>query len=152
MWLPNTIAGQTVYLDANILIYGFETQTSPLQLSLTLGAVLRLFQEERAWARTSALTRAEVMVRPLRDSNAELLQLYQELLSGNAFLAVDAISGAMIDQAARLRARLGLRLADALHVASAMESGCDAFLTADRQLAVCGNDIEVLLLADLTSW
>ncbi|EXI69374.1 MAG: hypothetical protein AW08_00585 [Candidatus Accumulibacter adjunctus] len=91
------------------------------------------------------------MVRPLRDGNAALLQLYQELLYGNAFLAVDAISGAMIDQAARLRARLGLRLADALHVASAMESGCDAFLTADRQLAVCGNDIEVLLLADLTS-
>lgn len=30
MWLPNTITGQTVYLDANVLIYGFETETSPI--------------------------------------------------------------------------------------------------------------------------
>jgi predicted Fe-S protein YdhL (DUF1289 family) len=44
----------------HILIYGFETDVAAT--TFTLGAV-RLFQEERAWARTSALTRAEVMVR-----------------------------------------------------------------------------------------
>ena len=55
MWLPDTIAGQTVYLDANVLIYGFETQASPLQLSLTLGAVLRACFRKRGPWRAPAL-------------------------------------------------------------------------------------------------
>jgi predicted nucleic acid-binding protein len=66
MWDCEQLAGKTVYLDANVFIYAFEGSHS---LQLPSRAIARIFQMLATYqlsARTSALTRAEVLVHPLR--------------------------------------------------------------------------------------
>ncbi|MDD2741187.1 MAG: PIN domain-containing protein [Rhodocyclaceae bacterium] len=151
MWSPDSIAGKSVYLDANVLIYAFESTLPPFGRLSPLVDVFKSFEAEKSWARTSLLTRAEVLVHPLRHKNEALLNLYSTLLAGNTFIAIDAISAAIVNRAAKLRADGGLRLADAVHLASALESGCDGFLTADKRLLAYGSQqIDVFPLDELT--
>ncbi|MBK7002355.1 MAG: PIN domain-containing protein [Rhodoferax sp.] len=149
MWLADTVIGRTIYLDANVFIYAFEGTLAPPDVTnpaSALRAVFHLIQQGRTWARTSQMTRAEVLVHPLRNGNARLVDLYSSLLSGTEMIAMDAVSTAVIDRAARLRADFHLRLADAIHLASAIESGCDALLTADKRLAACSALMAILPL------
>ncbi|HLA35614.1 MAG TPA: PIN domain-containing protein [Rhodocyclaceae bacterium] len=149
MWSADAIIGRTVYLDANVFIYAFESTLALSDSLLPLKAVFQHFQQNRAWARTSSITRAEVLVHPLRQNNLDLANLYRSLLSGVGLIGMDAVSLSVIDSAASLRAQYGLRLADALHIASAIESGCDAVLTADKRMAACRPSIDFLLLDEL---
>ena len=55
---------------------------------------------------------------------------------------------AMADRAAHLRARYDLRTPDSIHLASALESRADLFLTNDRRLCQV-EEIPVLLVEDL---
>lgn len=152
MWVSDSIAGKTVYMDANVLIYAFESNLAPFGALSPLIEVFGLFETEKAWARTSLLTRAEVLVHPLRHGNQELIGLYSGLLAGDSLISVDPISLSVIDRAARLRADHGLRLADAVHLASALEAGCDGFITADKRLAAfSGRHLEIFPLDEMTN-
>lgn len=150
MWTIEQLKGRQVYLDANVFIYAFETPTSILLPNRALGDIFRLISQDLLWARTSALTRAEVLVHPLRHGLAALEADYRLLLNGQQGIVVDAITDAVLEQAVALRATLGLKLADAIHVASAISTGCDCLISADRGLLRCSAHIEILPLADLT--
>lgn len=52
----------------------------------------------------------------------------------------------VLERAARIRANwLSIKLPDAVHLATAIEHSCGAFVTADRQLAACAEiAVEVL--------
>ena len=55
----------------------------------------------------------------------------------------------MAETAAQIRAKYsGIKAMDALQLASAITSGCDVFLTNDKQLRQV-NEIQVLLVDDL---
>jgi len=58
------------------------------------------------------------------------------------------ISAGVAESAADLRARYNLRTPDALHVATAIDAGCDAFLTNDTGIKRV-QEIAVLVLDDL---
>jgi predicted nucleic acid-binding protein len=58
------------------------------------------------------------------------------------------VSLAIADSAARLRARYNLRTPDALHVATAINAGCQAFLTNDNTLKRV-TELSILILDDL---
>ncbi len=47
-----------------------------------------------------------------------------------------SVERAILIEAAHLQARLGLRLPDAIHVATAVAAGCDVLLSNDRRLKV----------------
>ena len=53
------------------------------------------------------------------------------------------MSDELLEQAVSLRARFGLRSADAVHLATAIAHNADVFLACDRQLARC-TDINVV--------
>jgi predicted nucleic acid-binding protein len=55
------------------------------------------------------------------------------------------ITTAVFDRATRIRAAHKFRLGDSLHLAAAVESGCDRFLTNDSRLSAC-TDIPVEVL------
>lgn len=150
MWASEQLKGRQVYLDANVFIYAFETPASVLLPNRALGDIFRLISQDLLWARTSALTRAEVLVHPLRHGLTALEADYRLLLNGQQGIAVDAITDAVLDQAVSLRASLGLKLADAIHVASAITAGCDCLVSVDSGLLCCSEHIEILPLSKLT--
>lgn len=126
-----------IYLDTNIFIAAFERRDAVSDrlagvFSTGLGRAERLFV-------TSELTISELLVVPLRDGNRALTSYYSDVLSENEWLHVHPVAKPILVWAAGLRAdRKGLRLPDAIHLATALASGCTHFLTEDNGLALAG--------------
>jgi len=80
----------------------------------------------------STVTIAEVLVGPLRGGEEALARRYRAALE--AWQVVD-LTGDIAESAARLRSAHGLRLPDAVQVASALAVGADALITHDRDFA-----------------
>jgi uncharacterized protein len=80
----------------------------------------------------SGLTRMECLVKPLRLGDAATLQSFHAAFTG-AELA--PLTVAVFDRAADIRAKYNFKTPDAIHVAAAVEAGCDEFWTNDHRLA-----------------
>ena len=142
--------GSTLYLDANVFIYAFEGPPGPVRG--IAAQLLRDVHSERCEGATSVVTRAEVLVRPLRMKQVELADRYRALLSGTDALALHVMDENVADRAAELRADYPvLKLPDAMHIATAMLAGCDAFVTGDVRLSIVSARIAVLTLDQLQS-
>jgi predicted nucleic acid-binding protein len=121
-------ASGAVYVDANALIYRVEriepylTASAPPRDALDRGTV----QVE-----TSELTLLEVLVKPLKDGNAGLVALFRAVLLGTAGLRCLPVSLQVLERAAELRARHGVKTPDAIHAATALLHGSALFVTND---------------------
>jgi predicted nucleic acid-binding protein len=128
-------------LDANCVIYLVER--NPTWGAKVAGrlAGLRRAGDEIA---VSDLVRTEALVGPFRSSRAATLAASRPFFNdpGNRMLA---LTPAVCERAARVRAAYGFKVPDAVHLASAIEHGCGLFLTNDFQLARC-TDISVEVL------
>jgi|CXWL01.1.fsa_nt_gi predicted nucleic acid-binding protein len=80
----------------------------------------------------TTITIAEVLTGPLKSGEEALAKRYRAVLESwqVANLTVD-----IAESAARFRASLGLRMADAIQVASAMSINADALVTHDRDFS-----------------
>lgn len=97
---------------------------------------------------TSTITVAEVSVMPLRQNRPDLQKQYQDMLLHSANVDVVPIDSALAYAGAVLCAKFNTRLPDALQIAAALASGCEAFLTNDGDLKrVTG--IRVLVVSEL---
>jgi predicted nucleic acid-binding protein len=83
---------------------------------------------------TSVVSLCEVLVQPVKKGDTRLQQSYREVMEGSAHFEVLALESRHAEKAAELRARYGLRTPDALQIATAILSGCEAFLTNDTNL------------------
>ena len=97
----------------------------------------------------SRLARLECRVKPLRNNNPILLGEYDAVSGAGRFALLD-VTAAVLDRATELRARHGFKVPDAIHLASAIEAGADAFLTGDAGLAKCP-DVNVEVIATAAS-
>lgn len=79
----------------------------------------------------SALTRLEVLARPMRERDDVLVQRYETFLNAHRRLAID---DAVFDAALGWRGSW-LKTPDALHVAVARHHGCTALWTNDDRLS-----------------
>ncbi len=122
-----------IYLDANILIRAFEGKD---EISEALNRLLfHSSVPERAPFVTSSLTFAELLVLPIRNNDADLVATYRHWSRSNRYLEVVAVEGGLLLSSATLRARnLGLKLPDAIHIATAMTARCRVLLSFDRRL------------------
>ncbi len=132
-------------LDSAPLIYFIEQHHDYFARMLY---VLRSVDEGSLEGVSSTITLAEVLVHPLRTAHHELANRYETLLLHGRGLRLEPVTAAIARRAADLRARYDLRTPDALHMATAVETGCDAFLTNDRGIKRV-NEIKVLVLNDL---
>ncbi|MEP6721415.1 MAG: PIN domain-containing protein [Variovorax sp.] len=80
----------------------------------------------------SAIAIAEVLAGPFKHGQDVLAKRYEKALSG---FEVVPVSQEIAVTAARLRARTGLRLPDALQAATALEVGAEALVTHDRDFS-----------------
>ena len=95
----------------------------------------------------SVLLLPETLSRPLRDGDAEAVRSLSELLVLLDLRPVDQLTAV---QAAILGARYKLRLADAMHLATAISMRADRFITNHRtDLGPFIKEIEITYPADL---
>ncbi len=121
-------ASGPVYVDTNIVIYAVE-QIEPYQaVAAPLWDALSAGQQVVV---TSQLTLLEVLVKPLRQGDQALADLYRQILLGTTGLTCQAVDLSLLVSAARLRADYNLRTPDAIHAASALASTCTLFVTND---------------------
>lgn len=93
----------------------------------------------------SPLVRLESLVRPTRDRNDEQVEKLTEMMAQFETLAIDDYT---FELATHLRARHLLDTADALHVATAHQYGCDEIWTNDSDLATAAPAIAVNIFKD----
>lgn len=120
------------YFDANAVIYYIEQ--NPTYLPVMVVRMFGLTGEELVCCVTSDLVRLETRVHPLRHGHTQLLSQFDGFFSANQQHIVP-FDRALFDLATQLRSVHGLKTPDALHLAAALESGCDEFWTNDDRLA-----------------
>jgi uncharacterized protein len=115
------------YLDAAPVIYAVE------EVPLYAAAVDKLLSAADVVRVASDLTRMECRVKPIRDHNDALLADFDEYFEETVDEII-SLSRDIIDHATNIRAQYGFKSPDAIHLAAAVASGCDVFLTNDRRL------------------
>ncbi len=119
-----------VFLDANPVIYLIE-QPANFGPKVTARVTALLASGERL--AVSDLVRMGCQVGPLKANDPVLLAQYVTFFQ-SPDVSVLAISPAVCDRAARIRAQYGFKPLDALHLAAAAEHGCTLSITNDVQL------------------
>lgn len=110
-----------------------------------VGPIFREFEEGRATAVTSVMAVLEVLTGAMRREDDVLVRRYESLFTESAGVVVLDVDMDIARRAAELRARHGVRTADAIHLATALAAGASAFVTTDRRLARV-KEIEVRVL------
>lgn len=120
-----------LYVDSNIFIYTFESEDARAEL------LRRVFSRQRNGPlfATSELSLAETLVGAYRKSDQDLIEIYRYWIAPNTFVDVQPVERTVLWNAAILRAtHESLKLADAIHLATAFHLDCTHFLTGDRRL------------------
>ena len=140
----NLPSGGLVYLDASGFIYSAEriepyrTLLEPMWYQAEDGEITIV---------CSDLVVMETLVKPIRDNDMFLKDLFNSLFNSNAVNLIPATRD-IWEQSAVLRASTGLKTPDALHAATALSIGCAQFITNDTDFRRVEN-LPVTVLDDL---
>ncbi len=124
-----TFAAQRIYLDANAIIAVLEFPANVPQL---IDQVMIPIAREKITGIASRLTLAECMVKPLRQNDAAARQLFENFLLRGP-IQLFSIFNEILDQATVIRAKYGFHLLDAIHLATAVTTKCDAIISDDLE-------------------
>ncbi|MGA9381523.1 MAG: PIN domain-containing protein, partial [Phormidium sp.] len=97
---------------------------------------------------TSPVTLAECLIFPIRQNNSSQQQLFIDIITSPNTADFVEINSAIARNAAEIRARYNLQLPDAFQIATALEVGCEAFLTNDAQLKRV-TELTILVVGEL---
>jgi uncharacterized protein len=119
-----------VFLDTNIFIYFIEDEGKLGRMAFELFEKLSKRRDE---VLTSTLTLGEILTQPMRLGRHDLVSRYEEALNatGVRMLSFDRTAAR---EYARVRRDETIRAPDALQLSVAASSGCDLFVTNDKQL------------------
>jgi len=118
-----------LYLDSNVVISLVEEEPRVREI---LAGRLADLGGVNAGCVISDLVYLECLVKPLAIGDSALLEAYEAYVST---VDVVALTRAVCRRAAAIRATHRYQTPDALHLAAAVEAGCDSFVTADARLA-----------------
>lgn len=133
-----------VYFDANAVIYSVEKHPVywPLLQPLWLAAKGKTIEIV-----SSDLTLMESLIAPLKSGDTTLVNTYEQLFQ-QAQTRLLPITHDILREAARLRATTKLKTPDALHLATAQQTGCVLFVTNDAGFRGWAS-LPVVILDDL---
>lgn len=115
------------YLDTAPIVYTVET--SPLFAQRVDAVLARL----GVIPITSEMARLECRVKPMRDGNLTLLQDFDDYFA-NTIAEIVQLTRDVVGKATEIRAQFNFKTPDSLHLAAAVISKCDIFLTSDQRL------------------
>jgi predicted nucleic acid-binding protein len=131
--------GGTVLIDTNPIIYLLEGNP----LGSPFRSIFEAVDKGRIRAIVTPITVAEVVTGPLKAKREALAERYRRTITQNPGWDVRDIDADIAVLAARLRLRHALKLPDAFQLAVALEEGCSALVTHDRDFSTV-TDILVL--------
>jgi predicted nucleic acid-binding protein len=120
-----------IYLDSVVCIYAVEGAPSFQALARARLAAMRAAGDQSA---VSDLTWLECRVKPIRTGDALALADLEAFLTAADVVRLP-LPTAVYERACRVRAGHNYKLADAIHLAAAVEGGCGVFLTNDHRLS-----------------
>lgn len=121
-----------IYLDTNFFIRAVEGAT---EVSDPARGLLQVLRKHAGSAVTSEITFAEVLAPTTRPDSlppAIKRRAYLDLLLWGGFIQLVPVSRGVLIETADLRVVSRLKLPDAIHLVSAIQSGCKFFVSADR--------------------
>lgn len=142
--LVDRMQGRRVYFDTNAIIYFIEQNP---QFHAVVLEIFKLIGSDSISALTSQFTLTEMLIKPIRDKQPALIQNIKDLLLDREFFTLTATSESLFIKAAETGAAHGLRPADAIQFASALENHCHFFVTNDARFKSVGG-LEVVHLGD----
>jgi predicted nucleic acid-binding protein len=135
---------QVLGLDTMIFVYHFEDHpafaplTEPLFEAIDRGEIL---------AELSVLLAGEVLTGAEKAADNEMLLRYRHIFSEFPNLTLHDADMRVMEKMSDLRAAYGIKTPDAIHVATALLHGAQAFVTNDAELKRV-NELDVLVLED----
>ena len=130
-----------IYLDSVILIYALDHVGS---FQTRADNRLRAIAAAGDQIAFSDLTRLECRLKPIPLGDLRKLQVFDSFFA-RADVLLMPLPSSVFDRATFSRANHGFKTADALHLAAAIEGGCQLFLTNDFRLGrFPGLTVEVL--------
>ncbi|MTJ07760.1 type II toxin-antitoxin system VapC family toxin [Anabaena sp. UHCC 0204] len=147
MKLSDALQGvNKVFLDTSPVVYYVEAVPAFAEVAK---GIFTLIEKGQIQGVVSPVTLAECVTLPIRLGQVTLRQRFTDLLTATEGILLVNIDAAIAQQAAELRIQYGLKLPDALQVATAIASGCEAFLTNDVALKRV-QELRVLTMVELT--
>jgi predicted nucleic acid-binding protein len=134
---------RSVYFDSNICIYLVEG-IEPFR-SLAVRAVEASAAGE-ARLISSELTVAECLYGAFKSAKTDYEAIYRRMFEAGGFVETVPVDRWILESAARLGAKLNIKLFDSIHLATAAVCRCDAYLTNDKRLQSVG-DLKVVQLS-----
>jgi len=119
-----------IFFDSNIVIYLIE---QPADWGQRVAARVNALQNNGDRVVVSDLVRMECRVGPLAADDPVTLSAFEAFFASSE-VDVVGVGATVCDRAAAIRARYRFRPLDALHLAAAVEAGCNGFLTNDERL------------------
>ncbi len=130
-WI-DTLAGTIVGLDAAPLIYYAEEHPRYLPI---VEPFFDALDRGTFQAVASTVILLEVLVLPLRNHEVALAQAYRDILLSSNAITLIPVHLEIAERAAQLRANTSMRTPDAIHIATALQSGATHFITNDNRLS-----------------
>lgn len=118
--------GGRIYLDANTFIYSVERVDPYFPI---VRPIWQASARGELTTRSSELLTVESLTGPLKRAQPRLVNLYERVLGQEVELI--PVTRAILRSSAALRAAHGLKTPDAIHAATALDAGCDLFVTND---------------------
>jgi predicted nucleic acid-binding protein len=119
-----------IYIDSNVFIYAVEGRA---EIADSLQELFDLLRNRPGFAATSELTLAEVLAK----ADVSQRRDYLDLIVESGVFQLCSVSRDILIETASYRRTVGMpKLIDAIHVVTAISSGCRTMLSADLRMKV----------------
>lgn len=135
---------RVVGVDSSVFIYAFEQNN---QFEPLCRVIFERAQAGKYHLITSAVSVAEVLVRPFQKKSIDFIEGYEAMVANLANFELVSVDYHTAKAAAQLRAEYRILLPDAIQLAAAITHQATLFITNDRALKKV-RDIKVLYLKD----
>ena len=136
-----------IALDANALVYLLE---APDPLGRVTAAILDAAEGGRLTVILATLALAEIAVGPVRAGDETIVERYADEIRDLRGVQIVPLTADIALDVGVIRGRYRIRLADAIHLATARQAGASAIVTNDRRMPDIPH-LEVIQLADLVA-
>lgn len=147
-WDAELSSLRRIAFDTNALIYLLESREPR---ATYVGRAIGRLENDEAVGFVSTIVEMELLVKPIRERDGATRDKVEAFLRNTHNLAVRSVDRVIARRAADVRAATGLASMDAILVATAMETRCDAVIGNDSIVASRATGIPYIYLDNYIS-